>query len=84
MILFVIDLPLVSALNAYSIVTLCVCLYSDTENEELASVVQRQYDNMSNLIIVLNKLLFTIYGIIRWCITDFPNNILLTMGPLVS
>ena len=55
----------------------------DTENEELASVVQRQYDNMLNLI-VLNKLLFTIYGIIRWCITDFPKNILLTMGLLVS
>ena len=29
-ILFVNDLPLVSALNAYGIVNLCVCLYSVT------------------------------------------------------
>ena len=55
----------------------------NTENEELASVVQRQYDNMLNLI-VLNKLLFTIYGMICWRITDFPEDILLTMDLLVS
>ena len=90
MVLFVNDLPLVSCTKCIWYTTWCVCLYSvtlvsrkNTENEELASVVHRQYDNMLNLI-VLNKLLFTIYGMICWRITDFPEDILLTMDLLVS